>query len=229
MAHGCAVDSEAIRVIVADDSVYSRGLVRRILEGAGCHLVGETSSGVELVALCRSEQPDVAVTDVDLVDGPIEPRLPDISATGTRVLVFCDDPSPDRLTGMLISDAAGYLLRDAAPARLVDAVEAVASGAAALDAVAATTILDQWRRLRHEPEGLVERRSTLTAREQDVLEAMVDGLATKAIAQRLGVAHKTVENHKLRVFDKLGVRTHPQAVSVALANGLISAPLASTP
>ena len=94
--------------------------------------------------------------------------------------------------------------------------------------MAATTILDQWRRLRNEPEAAVERRATLTAREQDVLEAMVDGLATKAIARRLGVAPKTIENHKLRVFDKLGVRTHAHAVSVALAHGLISAPMAAS-
>src|SRR5436305_1144934 len=67
-------------------------------------------------------------------------------------------------------------------------------------------------------------RSNLTPRELDVLEAMSDGLATKAIASRLGVATKTVENHKVRIFDKLGVRTQAQAVSLAIGHGLLSRP-----
>jgi DNA-binding NarL/FixJ family response regulator len=54
-----------------------------------------------------------------------------------------------------------------------------------------------------------------------VLKAMAEGLAAKGIARRLGVATKTVENHKVRVFDKLGVRNHAQAVSVAITHGLI--------
>jgi LuxR family maltose regulon positive regulatory protein len=54
-----------------------------------------------------------------------------------------------------------------------------------------------------------------------VLEAMVEGLSTKAIARRLGVAYKTVENHKIRVFEKLQVRTHAQAVSVAIGHQLV--------
>jgi DNA-binding NarL/FixJ family response regulator len=217
-----------IRVVVADDQTYSRDLLRRTLEASGVHVVGETVTCAELVALCAAEVPDVVVTDIDLADGPVEGCLGELAEAGAAVLVFCDDPSPERVTAVLVEHAAGYLLRDASPARVVDAVRTVAAGGAALDPLAATTILGQWRRLRSEPQAALDRRATLTRREQEVLAAMADGLPTKAIARRLGVALKTVENHKLRVFDKLGVRTHAQAVSVALAHGLISAPLVPT-
>lgn len=62
----------------------------------------------------------------------------------------------------------------------------------------------------------------LTAREHAVLVAMAEGMATKTIARHLGVAIKTVENHKIRIFDKLGVRTQAHAVSVAIGQGLLT-------
>jgi two-component system nitrate/nitrite response regulator NarL len=88
--------------------------------------------------------------------------------------------------------------------------------------VAASTILSQWRSLRLQGSAAPFRRSELTPREEQVLEAMVEGLAAKAIAKRLGVATKTVENHKIRIFDKLGVRTHAQAVSLTIGQGLLA-------
>ena len=63
---------------------------------------------------------------------------------------------------------------------------------------------------------------TLTTREHAVLVVMAEGMATKTIARHLGVAIKTVENHKIRIFDKLGVRTQAHAVSVAIGHGLLT-------
>jgi DNA-binding NarL/FixJ family response regulator len=98
----------------------------------------------------------------------------------------------------------------------------------ALNPPVVTLILEQWRRLRAQPVQFgARRRPVLTPRELDVLAAMTEGLAAKAIAARLGVALKTVENHKIRVFDKLGVRTQAHAVTVAMAYGL--APAVTTP
>jgi DNA-binding NarL/FixJ family response regulator len=106
---------------------------------------------------------------------------------------------------------------------VLDAIEAVAGGASVLGPAATTTVLDQWRRLR-EPAALGASgrlSKALTPREHDVLEAMGDGLSAKLIAQRLGMAVKTVENHKIRVFDKLGVHTQAQAVALAIGHGML--------
>src|SRR5207249_11530563 len=96
---------------------------------------------------------------------------------------------------------------------------AVRDGAAALHPVAAGTILSQWRRLRVAQSAMT--RNSLTPRESEILAAMADGHAAKAIARQLGVALKTVENHKIRIFDKLGARSQAQAVALAIGQGLL--------
>ena len=131
------------------------------------------------------------------------------------------DPSPDRLGHLLARDVSGYLSHDAGPDEVVNGIVAVARGEMALNPAVLTTILHQWRRLRSQPVNIgVTRRAALTPREQEIMTAMTDGLAAKAIAARLGMATKTVENHKIRIFEKLGVKSHAHAVTVAIAYGL---------
>jgi len=162
-----------------------------------------------------------------LGDGPIESCLDRVLATGAKVVILCDDASPERLTGLLERGVSGYLLHDSSPDHVGEGLLAVAGGAVALHPTICDTILKQWRRLRMVGPNLggPTARTTLTPRELDVLAAMADGLATKAIAMKLGVALKTVENHKIRIFDKLGVRTQAHAVSVAISNGLVASPV----
>jgi two-component system nitrate/nitrite response regulator NarL len=217
----------SIRMVTAHRSAFIRDVL--LLAGAarGIHVVGQSSSAIELVNLCRIEQPDVVYAEDTFADGTqIESVLVLLLETGARVIVVCDDPSPERLTRILALGAHGYLRHDTSPEQVLDAVESVAGGAAVLGPAATATMLDQWRRLREPAEGALSggTGSALTAREQDVLRAMADGLPAKSIARRLGVALKTVENHKIRIFDKLGVRTHAQAVSLAISQGLLAGP-----
>jgi DNA-binding NarL/FixJ family response regulator len=211
------------RVVIANRNVLIRDLLRLVFARHGIHVVGETSSAAALVELARDEMPDVIVTDAQLDEATIEECLDRLIASSARVIVLCDDPSPERLTRILGNGASGYLLHDSAPEQVAEAVLAVSRGAAALDPTAAGLILQQWRRLRGDnaPVG-PNVRAALTPRETDVLAAMSDGLATKAIARRLGVAVKTVENHKIRIFDKLGVRTQAHAVTLAIGHGLLA-------
>ena len=193
------------------------------LADAGVLVVGETSSLDELLELCVAEQPDVVVSNCDLHGGRIDDHLDAISDCGSRLLVVASHAAPERLTGLLAGGASGYLVHDSSPEAVVDAVTAVAEGDVVLHPIAASTVVDQWRRLRGQATQSNER-LTLTPREVDVLAAMADGLSTKAIARRLGVAIKTVENHKTRVFDKLGVHTQAHAVGLAISQGLLADP-----
>lgn len=211
------------RIAVADRNLLLCDLLALVCGRHGIEIVGQVSSGAELVDVCLRQNVDVAVTDVALADGDLEPHLDALLATGARVLVLCDDPSPERLTSLLALGVSGYLLHDSSPEQVAEAALAVASGAVALHPLAAHTILEQWRRLRARPLSLYERpRAVPTPREHEVLTAMADGLPTKAIARRLGVSAKTVENHKTRLFDKLGVRTQAHAVSLAIGHGLLA-------
>ena len=213
------------RIVIAHRSTFIRDVIR--LQGVprGVYVVGEAVRPTELIDLCRSECPDVAIIEADFEDGTeVESLLALVLATGARAVVVCDDPSPERLTRILALGASGYLRHDTTPDQVLEAVEAVAGGASVLGPTATATILEQWRRLR-EPALLpgVGVAPTLTPRELDVLVAMADGLPAKLVARRLGVAIKTVENHKIRIFDKLGVRSQAQAVALAIAHGLLAA------
>ena len=187
-------------------------------------VVAETPSLDELLELCETEAPDVVVTNSDLDGGVIDGHVRALTEAGSRVVVLTLDPSPERLTAVLAAGVCGYLLREVNPEAVVDAVLAVANGDIALHPVAASTVVDQWRRMRDNVGGgaVANERLILTPREVDVLTAMADGLSTKGIARRLGVAVKTVENHKTRVFDKLGVRTQAHAVATAIGQGLLA-------
>lgn len=213
-----------VRVVIAEPTALIRSLVRIALAEDDVIVVGETTTLVELLELCRAERPHVVVTNCTLRDGDIDAHLGEFVASGSRVLVMAKDASPERLTGLLAGGAWGYLVHDCSPESVVDAVQAVAAGEVFLHPVAASLVVDQWRRLRGNTGHANNERLTLTPREVDVLAAMADGLSTKAIARRLGVAVKTVENHKTRVFDKLGVHTQAHAVGLAISQGLLADP-----
>jgi DNA-binding NarL/FixJ family response regulator len=216
-----------ITVALADRSALVRNMVDAVCERYGLRVVGEASTSWQLVALCQTRRPDVVVADSDLGDGPIEGCIDRVLATDAKVVILCDDASPERLTGLLERGVSGYLLHDSSPDHVGEGLLAVAGGAAALHPTVTNTILKQWRRLRQAGSPSLSPRSSLTPRELDVLSAMADGLATKAIATKLGVALKTVENHKVRIFDKLGVRTQAEAVSLAIGHSLVAAGSAS--
>ena len=215
----------SVRLITAHRSTFIRDVLRISGVARKIYVVGEARSATELVELCRSEQPDVVYAEDRFDDGSeIESVLVLLMATGARVIVVCDDPSPERLTRILALGAHGYLRHDTTPEQVLDAVESVAGGAAVLGPAATATVLDQWRRLRSPVRGVVGGGvpASLTVREHDVLGAMADGLSAKSIARHLGMALKTVENHKIRIYDKLGVRTQAHAVSLAISQGLLS-------
>lgn len=214
-----------VRVALADREAFARNLLRTACAVGGIAVVAETASVGELVDLCRRDVPHVAVVAGSLGDDVVDLCVEELRGMGVPVVVLSDDRSPERQTSVLARGAAGYLLHDTSPTQVVEAIRAVAGGAAALDPSVAATILEQWRWFRDERRDRNTARGIdLTVRERDVLRAMADGLATKAIALRLGIAVKTVENHKIRVFDKLGVRTQAHAVSMAIGQGLLTEP-----
>jgi DNA-binding NarL/FixJ family response regulator len=218
----------AVRVVISHRSALVREVLRMLGEASEVYVVGDATSPEALLELCRDERPAVALVEADFACGTsVEDVIPDLLATRARVVVICDDPSPERLTRILASAVSGYLRSDIAPSALLESMAAVAGGAAVLDPSAAATILEQWRHLRGGADGVPARLPDLTSRETEVLAAMADGLSTKDIARRLDMAVKTVENHKTRIFDKLGVPTQAAAVTYAIGHGLLTLPVPS--
>ena len=215
-------------VTIAHDDALVLDVLALTCAGNGIDVLDMVGDYVELLVRCDGRRPDVVVL-ADRIDGvPVEDVLDRVAALDAGIIVLSDDASPDRLGQLLARDISGLLSHDAGPDEVIAAICAVARGEMALNPSVLTPILQQWRRLRAQPTQLgSRRRPVLTPRELDILAAMTDGLAAKAIAARLGVALKTVENHKIRVFEKLGVRSQAHAVTVAMAYGL--APAATRP
>jgi DNA-binding NarL/FixJ family response regulator len=219
-----AASDNAPRVALAGRDTLVRRAGRGALEASGLRVVADVASFSGLAAAVDDVAPDVVVTDVELDDGRLGPHLARLQGRAARVLLLCENPAPEDLFTALFGGASGYLLIDeASPAELSEAVAAVARGDAALNPAVAATILAQWRQDRADVEPANRRPADLTARELEVLQAMVDGLGGKAIANRYGLALKTVEHHKARIFSKLGARNQAQAVSIALAQQLVDA------
>jgi DNA-binding NarL/FixJ family response regulator len=207
-------------VLIADDDRLVCEMVSLACRQRGVEVVGYASCPDELLELCTRLRPDVAVVAESLGGVTVEAFFHELAHLQTRVVVLSADPSPERLASVLALGVFGYLSYDAGPDDVISGIVAVAAGAVALNPTVASTVLLQWRRLRAPASLSPPRWSALTPREHDVLVAITDGLAAKAVAARLGVALKTVENHKIRLFEKLGVRSQAQAVAVAVAHGL---------
>jgi DNA-binding NarL/FixJ family response regulator len=213
-------------MVVAGEDALLRDVVVAICSAGGLTVAGSTGLGSELVELCRSGGADVAVASTDMEDGQLEGFIGS-AVEHVPVLVISDSRSPGRLVGLLAAGASGCLLNESLPEQVLGAVRVVASGRAVLDPAAADTVLKQWRHLRSGANGPASSLA-LTEREKEVLRAMADGHSAKSIARMLGIALKTVESHKSRLFDKLGVHNQAQAVALSIGLGLLAGQTAVT-
>ena len=197
----------AIRVFLVDDHALVRSGMRRLLHGAdGIEVVGEAASGEEALPLVRRLQPDVVLCDLHL------PGLSGLEVTvrlvrsGIRVVVVSvleGGPMPRRL---IEAGACGYVGKGGDAGELVRAVHAAAQGRRFLSSSIAQGLA---------LSGLDTARSpfdALSARELEVAMLLVRGLRQEDIARRLSLSAKTINTHKSRLFDKLGIRD-----SIALA------------
>ena len=191
----------AIRVFLVDDHALVRTGMRMLLHGAdGIEVVGEAASGEEALPLVRRLQPDVVLCDLHL------PGLSGLEVTvrlvrsGIRVVVVSvleGGPMPRRL---IEAGACGYVGKGGDAGELVRAVHAAAQGRRFLSSSIAQGLA---------LSGLDTARSpfdALSARELEVAMLLVRGLRQEDIARRLSLSAKTINTHKSRLFDKLGIR-----------------------
>jgi len=205
------------KVLVLHEAVIMGELLVTMLADQ-VEVIAVTQSGRAAVALSELYVPDVVVAGTDLADGVVESYVPALLQTGTRVLLLPDPQETARLLSFVELGVTGIVDGDQSPVDLAHGTLALAAGGAFLPPDVVAAIATDWRRMRRR-SGQTTFDGELTSRELEVLGAMTDGLSTKAVAHQLGIAIKTVENHKTRIFDKLGVRTQAQAVALAIGEG----------
>ncbi|MFF1816537.1 LuxR C-terminal-related transcriptional regulator [Kribbella sp. NPDC058245] len=209
------VAPEALRVVLADAHPVIRSGLRAVLQAIpDVAVAAEAESFGDTVRAVLMYRPDVVVLDLDLGRRTVTEILR--SAPHTRVLVFTMTDEDESVVAALQAGALGYVLKDAPHDSILRAIRGVAAGEAVLGPTVA-------RRLSSLVGCVVPdagRLSGLTGREHDVLALVAEGLANSAIAQRLGLAPKTISNHLSSIFAKLGVSSRAEAAVRARREGL---------
>lgn len=201
--------SVSVRVLVADDQDLVRAGLRMILNAQpGIEVVGEAADGAEAVALARDIRPDVCLFDIRM------PRLDGLEAT--RLLAGPDvaDPMPvvvittfdldEYVYGALRAGARGFLLKNAGPTLLAEAIHAAARGDALIDPNVTVRLIEAFAGSAPAPPPPPA--SPLTEREEDVLAAVARGLGNDEIGRELHISLSTVKTHLASLMAKVGVR-----------------------
>ncbi|MCW2847401.1 MAG: response regulator transcription factor [Marmoricola sp.] len=204
-----------VRVLVVDDhAMVRKGLVQLLSAAEGLQVVGEAANGREAVARAEELTPDVVLMDLQMpeMDGASATREIIEAGSRSQVLVLTSFSDAERIVNALDAGAVGYMLKDAEPDDLIEAVRSVARGDSPLHPRVARQLLTA--RARPRPAA------GLTAREREVLELVRDGLANKQIARRLGISERTVKAHLGSVFSAIGVSDRTAAALWAERNQL---------
>ncbi len=221
-----------LRLVVCDDQALVRtGFVTIFSAQPDMTVVGEADNGVSAVEVVRRERPDVVVMDVrmPLLDGIEATRQlvgPGVETT-TRVLVVTTFNIDEYVYEALQAGASGFLLKDARPAQLVEAVRTIAGGESLLAPAVTRSLIGHFAGgLRPRAPGGAELDdivAKLTARELEALQHLGAGLSNAEIAAQMFVAPETVKTYVSRIFAKLHLRDRVQAVVLAHRAGITGA------
>ncbi|HEU5417162.1 MAG TPA: response regulator transcription factor [Streptosporangiaceae bacterium] len=198
-----------VRLLLADDQELIRSALAALLAlEADFEVVATVGRGDEVVAAARSHHPDVALLDIDMpgIDGLAAAGVLAQEVPGCKALILTTFGRPGYLRRAMESGARGFVVKDAPPERLADAIRRVAAGERVVDpALAADT--------------LASGASPLTARERDVLVAARPGATVAEIAARLFLTEGTVRNYLSAAIAKAGARNRAEAVRRADEQG----------
>ncbi|KOU39028.1 MULTISPECIES: response regulator transcription factor [unclassified Streptomyces] len=217
-----------IRVLVVDDQFLIRaGLVGLLRAAPGIEVVGEAGDGAEAVRQAAATRPDVILMDIRM------PGTTGIEAT-RRILAEAPDPAPrililttfdldEYVYQALRAGAAGFLLKDSGPERLLAAVAAVGGGDGLFAPSVTRRLVEAFAsstgRPGDEPPPEI---GALTARETEVLRLTARGMSNLEIADQLFISEATVKTHLNRTMSKLDLDSRAQAVVVAYETGLVT-------
>jgi DNA-binding NarL/FixJ family response regulator len=220
-----AIQVGTIQVAVVEDDARLRRTFVDVLESSTAfRCVGAFATGAEAVAGIPALAPDVVIMDVNLPDTTgvecvktLAPKLP-----GTQILMVTVYQDPDTTFQALAAGAHGYLVKPVLPERLLEAIREIRAGGVPMSRTIARKVIETFRsREAAEAAGTSAARSpaasldeeSLTSREQQVLELLVEGFSYKEISQRLGISTSTVGTYVQRIYEKLHVSSRREIMA----------------
>ena len=213
-----------IRILIADDHTIVRtGLERMIEEQEDMEVVGSVADGEAAYQACRETRPGVVIMDLILppgqngliATGRIKEELPEI-----KILILSMHDDREYVFRVLQAGASGYILKSAADMDFINAIRTVHRGEAYLYPRATRFLIENFmtQPAQGEEEALLE---SLTPREEEVLAHIANGYSNKEIADMLYLSVKTIEAHKVKIMDKLHLKTRHELVRYALKHGIL--------
>jgi DNA-binding NarL/FixJ family response regulator len=208
-------ETDALRVVIADDDPLARRAIRDVLQEAGFVVAAAASDGTEAMELTLHYRPDLLLLDIYMpnIDGLTVIRKLRHEAPGVKIVIF--SATKDEEVGMsgLRHGAVGYLSKDMDLSRLPSILRAVASGEAAVTRSFSAKLIDELRKAPHAGLGIRPVHSDLTAREWEVLDLLAAGLNAEQIASELVVSVETVRSHEKSLRRKLEVHSRAELIA----------------
>lgn len=214
--------SPTARVLLADDHTIVRQGLLGILQASGeVEVVAQAADGHEAVQKTLETRPDVIVLDITM------PRLSGLEAArrirkalpDARILVLTMHDDEEYVLKMVRAGVSGYLVKETAASELVAAIRALREGKAYFGPRAAKVLAEAYQEGRDVPEDPYAR---LTDREREIFQLVVEGKTNPQVADILCISPKTVDNHRTRLMEKLGVHSTAELLRWAARHGLLS-------
>lgn len=211
------------RVMVVDDHPMWREGVARDLTEAGFDVVATAGEGRQAVRVAGAARPDVVVLDLQLPDTSGVEVISGLLAAvpGVRVLMLSASGEQQSVLDAVKAGATGYLVKSASSQEFLEAVRRTAAGDAVFTPGLAGLVLGEYRRLATAPDQPDDDGAPrLTDRETEVLRLVAKGLSYRQIAERLGLSHRTVQNHVQNTLGKLQLHNRVELTRYAIERGL---------
>ena len=215
---------QKITVLLADDHTLVRQGFRALLEAEpDIAIVGEAETGRQAVQLAKKLRPDVVLMDIamPLLNGLEATRQIIKEVPSSKVLVLSSYSDDEYVHQLTEAGAAGYLVKEAVVTDLVKAIREASKGRAVFSPAISKRLMNRYRDTVVKGVPVRKRTDLLTPREAEVLQLIAEGKANKQIAAELNLSIKTVERHRQRLMDRLGIHDIAGLTRYAISKGVI--------
>ena len=213
--------TDPIRVLIAGDhALFREGLSLFLAQQEDMQVIGEADDGPQVLRMAEALQPDILLLDVQMPQAGGLEILPNIRTRSprTNVLILSGVLDDAFIAEALLQGAMGYLLKTATHADLVKAIHTTQAGELWAQRKVLTQVLEHMRQQIRELQGPpIELRETLTGREREILNWVMQGMLNKEIAMQLRISEKTVKAHLRNIFRKLKVSRRAQLFRASLS------------